>query len=214
MTLQNRVTPFGDIVAVLDRGTLMGNRGILHNNAKKLVRTHASRRDWMTCALSFKGWKQELMRPGSYTQLFFLDEATALAAGHRPCSTCRRAASNAFKTAWLAAGLAPPDQKLSVAAIDTVMHQDRIDRSGRKRTYTARSSDLPAGTMIALHREPEAAWLVFNDHLVRWTAAGYSEVRSTSNEIVDVLTPASTVRVLAAGYPVDTHGSAAIAFES
>lgn len=208
MTLQNRVTPFGDIIAVPDRGTLMGNRGILHNDHREIVRNRESRRDWMICALSFKGWKQTIMRPGSYTQLFFLDEATALAAGHRPCFTCRREAFDAFKAAWVAAGLAPTDEKLSVTDIDAIMHRDRMDRAGRKITYRALVSELPVGTMVAFDDEPKAAWSVYSSHLRRWSPSGYIETRVHVDEQVTVLTPKSTVQVIKAGYVVKVHESA------
>ena len=208
MTLQNRVTPFGDITAVSDRGTFMGNRGILHNENQEIIRTRESRRDWMICTLSFKGWKQTLMKPGGYTQLFFLDEATALAAGHRPCFTCRRDAFNAFKAAWIAAGLAPTDKKLSVTEIDPIMHRDRMDRAGRKVTYLAMASDLPDGAIVALDSEPHAAWLVLKRKLLRWSSAGYTERRALPDEIVNVLTPLSTVSVMRAGYIAAVHESA------
>lgn len=208
MKLQNRVTPFGDIIAVPDRGMFMGNRGILHNDNREIVRNRESRRDWMICALSFKGWKQTIMKPGSYTQLFFLDEATALAAGHRPCFTCRREPFNAFKAAWIAAGLAPADKKRSVTDIDPIMHHDRIDRAGKKVTYRALASELPDGAMVALDNDPEAAWLVCENVLRRWSPSGYVDARDLSDETVTVLTPASTVRVLAAGYLAGVHPSA------
>jgi hypothetical protein len=208
MTLQNRVTPFGDIVAVTDRGTLMGNRGILHNDNREIVRNRESRRDWMICSLSFKGICREVMSPRRYTELFFLDEATALAAGHRPCFTCRRDAFNTFKAAWITAGLAPAAERLSVTAIDPIMHRDRMDRAGLKITYRTLGSEVPTGTIIALDDEPQTAWLVWKESILRWSPAGYSGARVTPGGIVTVLTPASTVGVLRAGYAAEVHPSA------
>jgi hypothetical protein len=208
MTLQNRVTPFGDIIAVPDRGTLMGNRGILHNDNREIVRNRESRRDWMICTLTCKGPPQTLMKPGSYTQLFFLDEATALSAGHRPCFTCRRDAFIAFKSAWIAAGLAPADKKLSVTDIDPIMHRDRMDRAGRKVTYRALASELPVGTMVSLDDETKVAWLVLNNKILRWSPAGYSRARALPDGNVTVLSPASTVQALTAGYVASVHPSA------
>src|SRR5271165_1152863 len=99
MPRQNRVTPFGEIVAVPERGTFMGNRGNLHNAEGHIKRTWQVKR-WLVCLLEFKGRKRTVMRPGFYTELFFLDEATALAAGHRPCAECRRERYNDFRKAW------------------------------------------------------------------------------------------------------------------
>lgn len=213
MTLQNRMTPFGEIIAIPDRGTLMGNCGILHNDNRKIVRNHESRRDWMICALSFKGRQRTLMAPSRYTELFFLDEATALAAGHRPCFTCRRDAFNAFKTAWIAAGLAPSDEKLSVKTVDLIMHRDRMDRGGRKVVYRAAAKELPVNVMIALDSGPGVSWLVREDCLRRWTPGGYTSSRPLPDEIVEVLTPRSSVHVLAAGFVAKLHPSVWIGVE-
>src|SRR5262245_37465472 len=100
MPLQNRVTPFGEIVAVPERGTLMGNRGVLHNDAGRIVRSYQVRR-WIACRTTFRGRRRQLLQPHSYTELFFLDEATAFAAGHRPCAECRHTDYQRFKTAWM-----------------------------------------------------------------------------------------------------------------
>src|SRR5919204_6549006 len=99
MPRQNRVTPFGEIVATPERGTLMGNRGVLHDGEGRIRRPWQLRR-WLVCVLDLKGRKRRVMTPGRYTELFFLDEATALAAGHRPCAECRRARFLAFCSAW------------------------------------------------------------------------------------------------------------------
>lgn len=186
----------------------MGNRGILHNDAKLIVRNRESRRDWMICALAFKDWKQTIMKPGSYTQLFFLDEATALAAGHRPCFTCRRDAFNAFKAALLKAGLHAAQGKLSVAAIDPVMHLDRMGPAGQKITYRELATLLPDGAMVAVDSEPHASWLVQHKSMLRWDPGGYSSPRPIPDDIVTVLTPACTVKVLKAGYLPTLHASA------
>jgi len=107
MPLRNRVTPFGDLVAVPDRGALMGNRGVLHDDERRIVRFSQGRR-WIACLTDVKGRRRPLMTPGRYTELFFLDEATALAAGHRPCWECRRADALRFRDAWARAAGADP----------------------------------------------------------------------------------------------------------
>ena len=208
MALQNRVTPFGNLIAIADRGTLMGNRGVLHDEHKTIVRNRGPRRDWVTCSLSFKGCKQTIMRPKSYTQLFFLDEAVAFAAGHRPCSTCRREEFVAFKQAWTSAGLADSDQRLLVTKVDPMMAADRIDRHDRKVTYRAAMHELPAGAMIARDAEPDVAWLLWKNQFWRWSPAGYSDPRGVTDEVVTVLTPRCSVRVLSSGYGLKVHESA------
>lgn len=187
----------------------MGNRGNLHDAHRQIVRTRSSRDDWVTCALSFNGWEnRSIMTPGKYTELFFLDEATALAAGHRPCFTCRRAAFNAFKMAWIGAGLVSDGAKPVVTAIDPILRHDRMDRDGRKVTYRAPASELPDGTMLVLDVEPDTAWLLHQDRLLRWTPARYASATAVPDEVVTVLTPRSTVKVLGAGFVPEVHVSA------
>jgi hypothetical protein len=180
---------------------MMGNRGILHDDCREIVRTTQVRR-WICCVLSFKGIRRAVMKPGSYTELFFLDEATALAAGHRPCFECRRAAALAFQSAWGQAfgGCATAD------AIDRVLEAERrVPRIGQKRTYKADARTLPDGAMIALESQ---AWLVLHGRLLRWTPAGYAAATPLAIGAVDVLTPRSTTDVLRAGYAPSVHVSA------
>src|SRR6516165_3067798 len=147
MPLQNRVTPRGEIVAVEARGTFMGNRGgALHNEKREIVRHYASRR-WITCLLEFKGRHRVVMSPGRYTELSFLDEAVALAAGHRPCAECRREQFHAFKDSWMRREEVDLSVPLRAADIDAELHEARGDRRdrGRKVTYEAILKELPNG---------------------------------------------------------------------
>ena len=147
MPLQNRVSPHGDVIAVAARGALMGNRGRLHDATLQIVRRQVSSyRAWVTCLLAFKGRRRTVMAPGRYTELFFLDEATALAAGHRPCGECRRADYRRFKASWLAGN---PERDLPgavpIAAIDCELHRDRLTSEGLQRTFQADLASLPDG---------------------------------------------------------------------
>jgi hypothetical protein len=138
MPLQNRVTPWGEIVATPERGLFMGNRGCLHDGQRRVTKAWA-RTPWVTCLLEFKDRHREVMSPGQYTELFFLDEATALAAGHRPCATCRRADYDAFKALWLEANpeLAARSEG-KTTEIDKLLHAERVDARRNKRTWSAR----------------------------------------------------------------------------
>lgn len=198
MPRQNRVTPFGEIVATPDRGTFMGNRGVLHNAIGVIVRPFQVQR-WIICQLSFKGRQRVVMTPGRYTELFFLDEATALAAGHRPCVECRRDAFATFCEAWVAAQLTSARQSLPKAAeIDRVLHQERIDPSGGKLTYRAALADLPDGVFVVVGERPCLLW---QDALFPWSVAGYGPPQRMDRGLVaPVLTPRSTVGVLQQGY--------------
>lgn len=148
MPLQNRVTPFGEIVTSEARGTLMGNRGCLHNEHRELSRRRWTTRAWMTCLLSFKGRRRQLMRPGQYTELFFLDEATALSAGHRPCAECRREAFHRFVDGRRT-GTAKAGERILAADMDRTLHAERIDRRHGKITFEAPLSDLPDSVVVA-----------------------------------------------------------------
>lgn len=203
MTYQNRVTPFGDILATPARGTLMGNRGILHDERQEIVRPYKSKA-WIICRLEFKGRQRQIMSPGTYTELFFLDEATALAAGHRPCFECRRERALAFCEAWVAGRPnMGGDGCVSVQQIDAVLHEERLTpgryaRERGKRTYTAALDSLPNGAFI--EREG-VAYLVWEGYLFLWTAAGYLAPRPRPvKQQVTVLTPASIVEALNQGY--------------
>lgn len=205
MALQNRVTPFGEIVAHLARGTLMGNRGgCLHDDQKRIRRRRWVSERWITCLLEFRGWHREVMRPGYYTEIFFLDEATALAAGHRPCAECRRADFNRFREAWLAgnpaAGLTPAS---SIGAIDSVLHAERCSPDWGKRTFGAPLATLPSGVMVAGGSQ---AFLWWRGKLRPWTFDGYGDpLPADANRTLTVLTPASTVAAIAAGYTPAVH---------
>jgi len=198
---RNRVTPFGDIVATPARGLLFGNRGVLHDADGQLVRTWQVRR-WIACVLEFRGRHRELLQPGRYTELFLLDEATALAAGHRPCKECRYPDHQRFRQAWQAArgGDLPRADD-----IDRVLHAERLD--GRaKRKHPARLGDLPDGAMIG---EDGSAWLVSGRRLLLWTPFGYgAERRLPASATVAALTPPSVLGAIRGGYAVQRHPSA------
>jgi len=198
--LQNRITPFGDIIATPERGTLLGNRGILHDDQQRIVRTAQVRR-WLTCVLEFKNIRRTIMKPHRYTELFFLDEVTALAAGHRPCCECRHQAYKMFQSYWRGA----VSEQTSAEEMDRRLQADRRIRGGGKRTFLAPCEDLPAGTFIG---QGDQAWLVGDGQLLRWTPGGYAERQDRPREIVTVLTPRSTVAVLRAGYLPGVHASA------
>ncbi len=208
MTLQNRVTPFGEIVAVAARGTLMGNRGCLHDDERRVVRTSA-RVAWVTCRLEWNGIRRPIMAPGKYTELFFLDEATALAAGHRPCGDCRAERLIEFERAWAAGVEGRPGQVALVQGIDPVMKRDRAERNGAQRQFTARAGGLPDGVMVQLPAEEGTARLKWQGRYLKWTPTGYGRPRAVeAKTTVTVLTPACTVKVLAAGYLPEVHASA------
>lgn len=204
MPLQNRVTPFGDIVTSPARGILMGNRGILHDETQTVLRTHAHQ-NWVTCTLSFNGRKRPLMAPGKYTELFFLDEATALAAGHRPCAECRRDRYRAFTTIWQSVHGAPEEGRSLPQTIDRALHRARIHRR-TKVTHQADAQRLPDGTLIDTDGTPLLLW---QGHAYRWSFDGYTPHGPAPEGMVTVLTPAPTVEVLRAGYVPEMHPSLA-----
>jgi hypothetical protein len=183
----------------------MGNRGCLHD-AEQRIRHPFTLKRWIHCVLQFKGRRRAVMTPGRYTELFFLDEATALAAGHRPCAECQRERYRLFRQHWAAAtgGAGVP----SADDMDDVLHAERLDAGRGKRTYTERLSRLPTGVMVA---DAADACLVFDGALLPWAPEGYGPPRSRSGaEELRVLTPRSIVRVVAHGYPVALHGSARV----
>ena len=192
---QNRVTPTGEIVAIPLRGSWMGNRGILHDDAGRVVRNHASQL-WITCALSFRGWRAAQWQPHHYTVLFFHDEAVSLAAGHRPCALCRREDYNSYRNALADHDDAKP---LSAKEIDARLHAERlVTRTRRRRLHDLPWADVPDGAFVI---EDDAPHLVSSDGLVRWTTEGYAPrrrrpVRGTAA----VLTPPASLAALATGY--------------
>ncbi|MPY95749.1 MAG: hypothetical protein GEV08_22655 [Acidimicrobiia bacterium] len=204
MALQNRVTPRGDLVAVVERGTFMGNRGRLHDEHRR-VRRWADGRRWIICVLEFRGRHRRVMAPNRYTELFFLDEATALAAGHRPCYECRREDYQRFLGAWLAARPSRSDgAKVRAEELDRALDAER--RQGRhRRTFAGHVDELPDGAMV--ERDGEAA-LVLGGRLLTWSPGGYGPARPAPTATLTVLTPASTVAALRQGYQPVLHPSA------
>jgi hypothetical protein len=212
MPLQNRVTPEGEIVATPHRGLMYGNRGgPFHRPDKTLKPRHWHSKLWIACRLSFKGrHRAALMMPNRYTELFFLDEATALAAGHRPCFECRRQEAEAFAQLWARAqGLA---ERPRAGEMDDVLHAERVGRDGEKVTFRALLVDLPSGAFIRHAAKGTAArpYLVTGSQLLAWDHAGYAAPvpRSAVRGEVEVLTPRSIVAVLSAGYCPMLHPSA------
>lgn len=210
MPLQNRVTPEGEIVATPARGNLMGNRGgAFHRPDRTLGERRWASRQWICCRLSFKGRRRVVMTPNRYTELFFLDEATALAAGHRPCFECRREDAKAFAEAWRRArGLAQPP---TAAQMDRVLHGERVAADGSKRTFAAPLAALPAGTMVRWLGASAAIGASADGRrgvrLKPWTAGGYGpeHIAAGTRTKVDVLTPETIVDILRAGYQPSLH---------
>jgi hypothetical protein len=201
MALQNRVTPFGELIATPARGTLFGNRGgRFHRDDKTLGARRWASRQWICCVLQFKGRRHDVWGR-RYTALFFLDEVTALSAGHRPCFECRRADATLFAAKWAEAkGSATPH----APEMDIVLQSERLD--GRaKRTHTMAFADLPDGVMLA--RESDA-FAVRGSHLMRWSETGWSDKIARPRGEATVLMPPSIVAVLKAGYRPQWHESA------
>jgi hypothetical protein len=204
--LQNRVTPAGEIVADPARGLLMGNRGCLHRADRTLGAARWRSKLWICCVLEWRGVRRDPMPPGRWTALFFLDEATALAAGHRPCGYCRRPAYESYAEAWRrAAGLA---RRPRAGEMDARLHAERVDpRTRRQRTYPARAGDLPDGTMI---RRDGACGLLAGGRFLQWSFTGYLDpVALRPSVAVELLTPPASVAAIAAGYRPVLHPSAA-----
>ncbi len=196
---RNRVAPDGAIIATPARGTLLGNRGVLHNQAGEIARDW-QHQSWITCRLSYKGRSHPLSSPGKYTALFFLDEAVALAAGHRPCGLCRSDALRRFRAAWNSANLSAGDAPLR--SIDRILH---AARTSRVRTPVALHT-LPTGAFIE-SRTSKGLWLVDGGQLRRWKDGGYTE-RLDRNALSEALlvTPAPMLGVLRAGYRATLAG--------
>jgi hypothetical protein len=209
--LQNRVTPTGEIVADPARGLLMGNRGCLHGPDRRLGVARWRSKLWICCVLAWKEVRRDPMPPGRWTALFFLDEATALAAGHRPCAYCRRAAFVAFAEAWRrAGGLA---ERPRAAEIDARLHAERVDpRSRRQVTRPAPAGELPDGVMV--RAGGGGPGLLAGGAMLPWTFAGYrAPVPLPPATRVELLTPPATVAAIAAGYRPLLHPSAAAAHD-
>jgi hypothetical protein len=203
MPLQNRVTPTGDIIATAHRGMFTGNRGIIHDPATKtLLKKRWSSPAWITCVCEFRGWRRKVMGGRSWTELFFLDEATAFAAGHRPCFFCRRDDANRFRAAWEAGNGV---KSILAREIDAVLHGERLER-GRKRLHPlpVPVERLPDGAMV---QRGEESFLIVQGRALQWSMAGYSETE-TAIENAMLLTPPSTLRAMSAGYQPVLHPSA------
>ena len=193
MPLQNRVTPLGELIADPARGLVFGNRGCLHDAEGRIRRRWATRR-WIACRLDFKGRRRTpLLRPGRYTELFFLDEATALAAGHRPCAECRRADYVRLVALWRE--LHPGQQ--GADAIDEQLHAERVEsRTWARRLHPVPFEGLPDGAVVLHEDTPH---VVLGTRLRRWTPAGYAGVAARPRGVVQLVTPPSLVALLRTG---------------
>ena len=203
--LQNRVTPTGEIVSSPARGSLMGNRGCLHRADRTLGASRWRSKMWICCVLQWRGVRRDVMPPGRWTALFFLDEATALAAGHRPCGYCRRAAYVSFAEAWRRAnGLA---QRPKAGEMDARLHAERIDsRTRRQLTRPTLVGELPGGAMI---RHDGACGLLAGGRFLPWSFDGYLAPAELSPATqVELLTPPATVAAITAGYRPLLHPTA------
>ncbi|MDD9876761.1 MAG: hypothetical protein OXR84_04885 [Magnetovibrio sp.] len=204
MALRNRVTPMGEIVADPGRGLFMGNRGVLHDDNKVLGPARWKHQNWVTCRLRFKGRRRTLMTPRRYTELFFLDEAVALAAGHRPCGECRRRDYNAFLDLWADVHGHRPDAK----AFDRALHAERaVPGARRQRRHRSMLFDLPDGAFVLNADNDPTPYLVWGETLVPYAPGGYGAPVPARQKDVVVLTPPSTLAVLEAGYAPVMHGS-------
>jgi len=193
MPLQNRVTPLGELVAADGRGLVYGNRGCLHDERGRVRRRYAGRR-WIACRLEFRGRRRRpLLQPGRYTELFFLDEVTAFAAGHRPCAECRREDYVRFTSIWgeLHPGGAGADE------IDLQLHGERVSQTRTHRLHDAALGELPDGAFVLDGGDP---WLVLGTTLLRWTPDGYRDRRARRDVRTTLVTPPSLVAVLRAGW--------------
>ena len=192
MPLQNRVTPFSTIEVSPTRGLFTGNRGILHNDKQELLTTNWRHKAWIICELEYKGLRRKLMQPGHWTELFFLDEATALAAGHRPCALCRRAAYNEFLKL---------SGRPSAKQLDETLHPQRTNEQG-----TIAFDRLPENSIYAIGSQ---AYLKRASSSLRWSHSGYQPAENPSLKAqVQPLTPLLTRQVLAQGYQPVLHPSA------
>ncbi|TAN05705.1 MAG: hypothetical protein EPN38_10760 [Rhodanobacteraceae bacterium] len=203
--MQNRVTPSGGLEAVAARGAWLGNRGVIHDEHQVIVAQWRSKA-WITCRLHYRGVRRAVFSPHTWSELFFLDEATAFAAGHRPCAYCRRARYRDFKRAWCAAnrwlGLGDHPR---VGLIDARLHAERVAGGGGKRAWPAACCELPAGTFVRWNGGPCLAW---RGRLYPWSHWGYAEPLPLPAAVVEVLTPPSIVAVFRSGFRPQVHDSA------
>jgi hypothetical protein len=201
--LQNRVDPLGRFIKTSARGSWMGNRGVIHMH--KQITKPFKHKAWITCALEFKGRKRTVMMPGRWTELFFLDEATAFAAGHRPCFECRKGDAQRFKSCWLKGNPVHNfNMTTSINLIDAIIHGERIDKEKKKVMHQQVSSDIPEGTFILMNDD---AYVFTNSRLHRWTAFGYEDgIPVPEGSTLTVLTPHSIVNAFRAGYTPQIKG--------
>ncbi|MBT6094063.1 MAG: hypothetical protein HOH04_04225 [Rhodospirillaceae bacterium] len=201
MPLQNRVTPDGQIIATPARGTMMGNRGVLHDENRVLGRARWRHKNWVACRLEFNNRHRRVMTLKRYTELFFLDEAVAFAAGHRPCAECRRADYNRFKALWMdVRGMdARGCGALPAKEIDNGLHTERaIPRQAEQKRHSARLPNLPDGAFVMLDEAPH---LVLGKQLLPYAPEGYGAPFDRPRQgAVTVLTPPSVLAVFRAGY--------------
>jgi hypothetical protein len=202
MPLQNRVMPTGEIIATPERGTFTGNRGIIHDpSTKTLLRKRWSCPAWLTCVLEFRGRRRKVMGGRSWTELFFLDEATAFAAGHRPCFYCRRDDANRFRAAWERGNHV---KDILAPEIDAGLHRERLASGKKLHRLPMPVSKLPDGTMVQAGGD---SFLIAQGRALKWSPAGYSLAARLPGDAM-LLTPPSTVRAFAAGYRPVLHPSA------
>jgi len=202
MPLQNRVTPSGDIIATPHRGMFTGNRGIIHDPATRtLLRRRWASRAWLACVCDFKGRRRDVMGTRSWTELFFLDEATAFAAGHRPCCFCRRDDANRFRAAWQEGNGVT---NVGAGDIDAVLHRERLE-GARKRLHALPTplKGLPDGAMV---QAGEESFLIAQTRALIWSPAGYRQAPGALEGAM-LLTPPSTLRAFSAGYRPVLHRS-------
>jgi hypothetical protein len=203
MPLQNRVTPCGEIVSTPQRGLFTGNRGIIHDPATRtLLNRRWSSKAWLTCVCEFRGRRREVMATRSWTELFFLDEATAFAAGHRPCLHCRRDDANAFRAAWEKGN---GRSRVRAPEMDEVLHRERLDgRAKRLHPLPMLLEKLPDGAMVQAVGE---SYLIAWGRTLLWSFDGYREVATKPHDAA-LLTPPSTLRAFSAGYRPVLHPTA------
>ena len=196
--LQNRVDPWGNIIKTTARGAWMGNRGLLHDESQT-IRRPFKLKAWITCVLQFKGRHRKVMSPNLYTELFFFDEATSFAAGHRPCFECRREDAKRFKSFWLKGN---PEygfnEDTPIGEIDKILHRERINKRGEKVIHEEMLRDLPDGCFIELNGK---AYLLANGKVFPWSPSGYDKGEPLpAEQYIKVLTPRSSVNAIRAGY--------------
>lgn len=208
MPLQNRVTPSGQLEAVSAHGAWLGNRGILHDANRRIVAPWRHNA-WVTCRLDFKGRHRAVFSPNRYSELFFLDEATAFSAGHRPCAECQRERYNEFKALWWSANLGATGSKPSITEIDKKLHAERTLRlrgSGQS-NYSDQFQHVAAGTFIEIEGMPFLFW---SKQLYPWSHFGYGRPQPVPPQStqVRILTPASIVAMFHCGFKPQVHASA------